>query len=263
METIVVERSEGIATVTLNRPELKNAANALMWEELLDAFDEIGSRPSDKVMVVTGAGDGFCSGADLSFISGGAEGTGGERSHFINSMRRVADCAIALHRIPKPTIAKVNGVAAGAGCNLALGCDLIVASDNARFTEIFAKRGLSLDFGGSWLLPRLIGLHKAKELAFFADIISAKEAEEIGLVNRVVPAAELDAFVDDWAGRLAAGPPLTLSMTKTMLNNSLMVSMDQALEDEGRCQTVNFGTEDTTEAMMAFVEKRDPKFQGR
>ena len=126
-----------------------------------------------------------------------------------------------------------------------------------------SRRGLSIDFGGSWLLPRLIGLHKAKELAFFADVISAKEAEDFGLVNRVVAAAELDAFVDDWARRLAAGPPLTLSMTKTMLNNSFMVSMDQALEDEGRCQTVNFGTADTAEAMMAFVQKRDPVFKGR
>ena len=125
-------------------------------------------------------------------------------------MRHVGDVALALHRLPQPTIAKVGGVAAGAGANMAFGCDLIVASDEARFTEIFARRGLTIDFGGSWLLPRLIGLHKAKELAFFADIISAKEAEAFGLVNRVVPAGELDAFVDDWAqqaGRRAAHRP--------------------------------------------------------
>ncbi len=178
-------------------------------------------------------------------------------------MRGIADVALRLHRLTKPTIAKVGGVAAGAGCNLALGCDLIVASDDARFSEIFAKRGLSIDFGGSYLLPRLIGLHKAKELAFFADIISAQDAAELGLVNRVVPTAELDAFVDGWATRLAAGPPLALSMTKTMLNNAFTVSMDQALEDEGRCQTVNFGTADTAEAMAAFIQKREPTFQGR
>jgi enoyl-CoA hydratase/carnithine racemase len=257
METIDVERNEGIVTVTLNRPEKKNAANATMWNELLDVFEEVADRVDDRVMVVTGAGDAFCSGADLT------DASRAERPHQLVAMRHIADVALALHRIAKPTIAKVNGVAAGAGCNLALGCDLIVASENARFSEIFARRGLSIDFGGSWLLPRLIGLHKAKELAFFADVISAKEAEDFGLVNRVVAAPELDAFVDDWAKRLAAGPPLTLSMTKTMLNNSLMVSMDQALEDEGRCQTVNFATADTTEAMMAFVEKREPKFQGR
>jgi 2-(1,2-epoxy-1,2-dihydrophenyl)acetyl-CoA isomerase len=257
METIVVERAEGIVTVTLNRPERKNAINGVMWNELLETFEEVSDRADDRVMVVTGAGGAFCSGADI----GGDRS--GEQPHQLLAMRHVADVALELHRMPKPTIAKVNGVAVGAGLNMALGCDLIVASDEARFSEIFARRGLSIDFGGSWLLPRLIGLHKAKELALFADIISAKEALDIGLVNRVVPAADLDRFVDDWASRLAAGPPLTLSMTKTMLNNAFMVSMDQALEDEGRCQTVNFGTADTAEAMMAFVEKRDPVFKGR
>src|SRR3954471_5259821 len=258
METLVVERADGAVTVTLNRPERKNAMNMAMWNEMRDTFREVAARADDRVMVITGAGDGFCSGADL-----GALPIRPEDPHTINFMRFIGEVALSLHRIPKPTIAKVNGVAAGAGCNLALGCDLVVAPDEARSSEIFSRRGLSVDFGGSWLLPRLVGLHKAKELAFFADVISAKEAEDFGLGNRGVAAPELDAFVDDWAKRLAAGPPLTLSMTKTMLNNSLMVSMDQALEDEGRCQTVNFGTEDTTEAMMAFVEKREPKFKGR
>jgi 2-(1,2-epoxy-1,2-dihydrophenyl)acetyl-CoA isomerase len=178
-------------------------------------------------------------------------------------MRRIGSTALALHQLAKPTIAKVNGVAAGAGANLAFGCDLIVASSEARFSEIFARRGMSLDFGGSWLLPRLIGLHKAKELAFFADVIGADEAAALGLVNRVVPADELDAFVDAWARRLAAGPPAALSMTKTMLNHSLMVSMAQALEDEARSQNVNFGTEDFREAISAFLEKREPGFTGR
>ncbi len=177
-------------------------------------------------------------------------------------MRHIGDAALALHRMPKPTIAKVNGVAVGAGCNLALGCDLIVASDEARFSEIFARRGLTIDFGGSWILPRLVGMHRAKELALLADIISAKEAEAMGLVNRVVPVGELDAFVDDWATRLAAGPPIALAQTKRLLNNAFMVTMEQALEDEGAAQTVNFGTQDTLEAMSAFVQKRDPEFKG-
>ena len=178
-------------------------------------------------------------------------------------MRHVADAALALHRIPNPTIAKVGGVAAGAGCSMAFGCDLIVASDEARFSQIFARRGLSVDFGASWLLPRMIGLHRAKELAYFADVLSAKEAEAMGLVNKLVPAGELDAFVDDWARRLAAGPPLALSMTKALLNHSFAVSMDEALEDEGRSQTVNLSSADTMEAMQAFLEKRDPRFEGR
>jgi 2-(1,2-epoxy-1,2-dihydrophenyl)acetyl-CoA isomerase len=146
---------------------------------------------------------------------------------------------------------------------MALACDLIVASEDARFSEIFARRGLSLDFGGSWLLPRLVGLHKAKELALLADMISAKEASEIGIVNRVVPATELETFVGDWARRLAAGPPLALSMTKSMLNNSFAASFDQAIEDEARCQTVNFRTADSAEALRAFSEKREPRFEGR
>jgi 2-(1,2-epoxy-1,2-dihydrophenyl)acetyl-CoA isomerase len=256
MDTLTVADADGIRTITLNRPEKKNAINAPMWDELLVAFTDAGTDADVRVLVVTGAGGAFSSGADLS--DGGAVSTAG-----LDSMRRVGNVCLALHQIAKPTIAKVGGVAAGAGLNLALGCDLVVASDDARFSEIFARRNLSLDFGGSWLLPRLIGLHKAKELAFFADVISAKEAAEFGIVNRVVPAMELDAFVDDWARRLAAGPPLALSMTKTMLNNSMAVSMAQAVEDEARSQTVNFNTADMAEAVAAFIEKRDPNFQGK
>ena len=146
---------------------------------------------------------------------------------------------------------------------LALGCDLIVASDTARFSEIFSRRGLSVDVGGTWLLPRLIGLHRAKELAFFADIVSAQEAAGMGLVNRVVPAAELDAFVRGWADRLAAGPPIALSMTKRLLTNAFSVTLDEALEHEGMAQSVNLATQDTVEAIQAFLEKREPRFRGR
>jgi len=257
METLEVARRDHVVTITLNRPAKKNAANAAMWSELLETFLDIRERDDDRVIVITGAGGNFCSGADLS--GGGAEAA---RRHQLAVMRHIGDAALALHRMPKPTIAKVNGVAVGAGCNLALGCDLIVASDEARFSEIFARRGLTIDFGGSWILPRLVGMHRAKELALLADIISAKEAEAMGLVNRVVPVGELDAFVDDWATRLAAGPPIALAQTKRLLNNAFMVTMEQALEDEGAAQTVNFGTQDTVEAMAAFIEKRDPKFKG-
>ena len=137
---------------------------------------------------------------------------------------------------------------AGAGCNLALGCDLIVASERARFSEIFAQRGLSLDCGGSWLLPRLVGMHKAKELALLAEVISAQEAERIGIVNRVVPTEDLDAFVDDWAVRLAQGAPLALKMTKCMLTDALSYSLNEALDAEAMAQTVNFGADDAREA---------------
>ncbi|MEY2554598.1 MAG: hypothetical protein QOC57_2458 [Ilumatobacteraceae bacterium] len=258
METIEVTRSSGIVTVTLNRPAKKNAANSQMWGELLETFGDIGSSGRDRVMVLTGAGGDFCAGADLS-----GDGTGVAGRHHLAQMRHVGDVALTLHRLPIPAIAKVRGVAVGAGCNMALCCDLVVASDNARFSQIFARRGLSLDFGGSWLLPRIIGMQHAKELALFADIIDANEASRMGLVNRVLPDADLDGFVDEWALRLAAGPPIALAMTKRMLDNSVQVTFEQALDDEGVAQTVNFATADTAEAMKAFLEKRDPKFEGR
>ena len=258
METIEVSRASGVVTVTMNRPAKKNAANAQMWDELLETFRAIAANSEDRVMVLTGAGGDFCAGADL---TGG--GTGGPGRHQLAQMRHVGDVALALHRLPIPTIAKVRGVAVGAGCNMAIGCDVTVVSDNARFSEIFAKRGLSIDFGGSWVLPRIVGLHRAKELALFADIIDAVEAERIGLVNRVVPDAELYQFDESWAARLAAGPPIALAMTKRMLDNSFQVTLEEALDDESVAQSLNFTTADTTEAMAAFVEKRQPKFEGR
>jgi 2-(1,2-epoxy-1,2-dihydrophenyl)acetyl-CoA isomerase len=239
METIDVRREGPIVTIELNRPERKNAINATMWDELLATFHEIGASSSDRCVVITGANNEFCSGADLA-----ARGEGPSQ-HQLASMRHVGNVAV------------------GAGCNLALGCDLVVASTNARFSEIFARRGLSVDFGGSWVLPRRIGLHRAKELAFFADIIDAAEAERIGLVNRVVADDELDTFVDGWAQRLAAAAPIAVAMTKRMLNNSMQVTMEEALDDEGLSQSVNFSTADTMEAMKAFIEKRDPAFEGR
>lgn len=256
LETLYVERADGVATITLNRPEKKNAMSGQMFAELLEVFREVQERDDDRVLVITGADGDFCSGADLSAPAS-------PEAHPLDRMRHVADVALALHQLSKPAIAKVRGVAVGAGCNLALACDLIATSENARFSQIFARRGLSVDFGGSWLLPRLVGLHKAKELALLADILSAKEANDLGLVNRIVPDDALDALVADWAARLAQGPPVALSLTKRMLNDSLQVTMAQALEDEGRSQVANFATVDTSEARAAFVEKREPHFTGK
>jgi enoyl-CoA hydratase/carnithine racemase len=260
MDTIVVERGsgdgdEGVVTVTLDRPEKRNAIDEQMAGELLETFREIEARADDRVLVLTGGGDAFCSGADLT--------AGVADEHALVYMRRIGAVALALLNLAKPTIAKVRGVAAGAGCNMALACDLVVASDEARFTQIFAKRGMVVDFGGSWLLPRLVGMQRAKELAFFGDFVSAGEARDLGLVNRVLPEAELDAFTDEWAARLAAGPPLALSMTKAMLSASFETSIEQALEDEARCQAVCIASKDTREAIKAFVEKRPPVFRGR
>jgi enoyl-CoA hydratase/carnithine racemase len=257
MADIEVTRAEAIATVTINRPHRKNAVTGDMWAQLAETFRSLSADADIRCVVITGAGGEFCSGADLAAREGS-----GRPVHQLAAMRAVGDAALALHRMPQPTIAKVRGVAVGAGCNMALGCDLVVASENARFSEIFAKRGLSVDFGGTWLLPRRVGLHRAKELALFGDIISAADASEMGLVNRVLPDGELDAFVDGWARRLAAGPPIALALTKRMLNNAMNVTMEEALDDEGAAQTVNFGSKDTIEAMSAFTEKREPKFKG-
>ncbi len=259
-ETIIVDRHDGVVTVTLNRPAKMNAGPGQRWQELNPPFRDPARRRDDRVLVLTGAGGAFCSGADIT-DPGGVSGDP-EDPHLLR-MQFFGQAMLSLHQVPQPTIAKIRGVAAGAGLSLGLGCDLVVASDNARMSEIFARRGLSVDGGSSWLLPRLIGLHRAKEIAFFADILSAEEAAAYGLVNRVVPDDELDAFVDDWAGRLAKGPPQALSMTKRLLNESFSVSMAQALEDEARAQTINFYSEDTAEAMRAFVEKREPQFRGR
>ena len=260
METLIVERKDGVVTVTMNRPERKNAANGVMLNELKEVFAEVEDRPDDRVMVLTGAGGAFCSGADLSDPNGPA--TDPTRSG-LSRMRRLGDVALGLHHVTKPTIAKVDGVAVGAGLSLALGCDLVVCSDRARLSMIFAKRSLSLDNGASWLLPRLVGMARAKEIALFGGMWSGEEAAAIGLVNRVLPVDELDAFVEEWAATLAAGPPLALSMTKTLLHASSMASMEQAVEDEARCQALNFSTADTAEAMSAFGQKREPVFIGR
>ena len=259
MSELLIDRSGGVVTVTINRPEKKNAITRSMWRRLRDVFLEIGDSADDRVMVLAGAGDAFSSGADLTDPDAMADGG---RGSALASMRMVGNAAMALHECPKPTIAAVNGVAAGAGLNLALGCDLIIAGEEARFSEIFVKRGLNLDFGGTWLLPRLVGLHRAKELAFLGELVSAEQAAHIGLVNRVVPDVELKAEVAELAARLAALPPINLSIMKKALNAAAHMSMSQALEFEAVAQNVSFTSADTMEAMLAFVQKRPPNFRG-
>ena len=258
LETLLVDRSEGVVTITFNRPEKKNAVNRQSWVELLATLQEVSENPADRAVVLTGAGGNFCSGADLTSLTP----ADGDPVPFVSSMRDIADSILRLHRLPKPTIAKVDGVAVGIGLSMALGCDLVVASERARFSEIFVRRGLTVDGGSSWLLPRIIGLQKAKELAFLGEIISASEAAAIGLVNKVVPVDELDKAVDEWAHRLASGPTVALSLTKSLFNNAFAVSMDQALEDEARSQHVTSTTGDMAEAMRAFIQKREPNFKG-
>jgi len=257
MSVLDVERDGGLVTLTFDRPERKNALNRQSWEELDAALREIEASPGDRALILTGAGGNFSSGADLS-------GQDPQMAlPIVAEMRAVGSIVLRLHRLPIPTLAKIDGVAVGVALGMALGCDLVLASDRARLYEIFPKRGLALDGGNSWLLPRLIGLQKAKELAFFGDPVSAADAAAMGLVNRVVPAEELDALALEWGRRLAGGPTMALALSKRMLNNAFAISMDQALEDEARSQHVCYTTKDMVEGIQAYVERRDPRFEGR
>ena len=246
-----------MVTLTLNRPEKMNAITGEMWGGLRDVFDEVARNRDDRVLVVTGAGRAFCAGADL--IDSGMPRTSGQR---LEHMRGVGRSAAALRGIAKPTVARVNGVAAGAGLSLALGCDLVIASGDARFSAIFVQRGLSIDYGGSWLLPRLIGIHKAKELALLADVLPAEDAERMGIVNRVVAAEDLDREVDAVVTRLLTMAPVALSQTKHLLDQAFWASFEDAVEAEAMAQVVNLSTPDAKEAVRAFMEKRDPLYTG-
>jgi enoyl-CoA hydratase/carnithine racemase len=253
-ESVLTLRKGPVLTVTINRPQRKNALDEVAWNGLREAFETARQDTDVRVVVITGAGGDFCAGADL----------GGNQSdrHPLSRMGWIGDIAMALHDMPKPVVAKVEGVAVGAGWNLALGADLVVASTTARFSQIFARRGLSLDFGGSWLLPRIVGLQQAKRLALLADFVDAGEALRLGLVTWVKEPEQIDAFVDDLAHRLAEGPPIAMAQSKMMLNDAAAQTFHEALGNEARAQVVNFGT-DAPEALGAFLSKTDPRFDGR
>jgi 2-(1,2-epoxy-1,2-dihydrophenyl)acetyl-CoA isomerase len=250
-----------VTTVTIDRPDTKNACTGDMWVAIGETFRRL-SYSGTRVIVLTGGGSDFCAGADLSG-SGGSGSSSGPMGNQLAGMRVLGDAVVAVHGCPVPTIARVDGVAVGAGFGLSLACDLTVCSDRARFSAIFAKRGISLDFGTSWLLRQRIGVHRAKELALTARMVHGPEASELGLVNRVVPVEELDAATAELADAIAGGPPLALSMTKRELDNAGTSSLAQALETEALAQSVNVGTEDIREAMTAFFERRPPEFHGR
>ncbi len=257
--TILLEKSGHIATLTLNRPDARNAIDLVMREEIVAALDEMEADESTRVVIVTGAGEHFCAGGDVKTMQAkrhtAAEGRA--RVQLLNRM------VLRLVNFPKPTLAMVDGYAVGAGFNLALGCDLIVASDRARFGQVFSKIGLVPDGGGTYFLPRAVGPAKAKELIFTADIIDAEEALRLGLVNRVVPAGDLRQATLGLARRIAEGPPKALALAKYLLNRSANVDLPGALELEAFAQSHAITTEDHQEGLRAFFEKRPPKFQGR
>ena len=245
---------DGVRTLTLNRPQRKNAIDPELWVALRDALNAAGRDRSVRALVITGAGGSFCSGADISVR---------DDIHPKYKLQRLTDVALALHELPIPTVAKVTGVAVGAGWNLALGCDLVVATPESTFCQIFSKRGLSIDLGGSWLLPKLVGLQQAKRLTLLAETIDAAEAHALNLVTWVVPAAEIDGFVKDLTDRLAAGPPIALAASKALLNEGADRTLRDALANEARAQGVNFATADAGAAYAAFAQRREPSFTGR
>lgn len=257
---IRVAAAGAVTTVIIDNPGAKNACTGDMWVALGATFRDVAYSGA-RAVILTGAGGEFCAGADLSGGEGG--GSGQPSSHILQGMRVLADVVQAVHDCPIPVVAKVDGLCVGAGLGLALAADMIWCSDRARFSAIFAKRGLSLDFGTSWLLRQRIGVHKAKEIAFTGRVIGASDALALGLVNAVVPVEELDAATQVIVDEIAAGPPVAISMTKRELDNAGDASLAQALEAEALAQSVNTPTHDLREALQAYAERRPPKFLGR
>jgi len=265
MTDTLVSRDDGVVTITFNRPATKNSLSATNWNDLDRILAEVTVDPADRVVVLTGADGNFSSGADL---SGGLAGsdistlTGQPMQGAVHEMRYVNEIARRLYRLPKPTIAAVDGVCVGVAAGLATACDLIVASDRARFSTIFVRLGLVLDGGSSWSLPRQIGIRRAKQMAMFGDMVGAAQALDWGLVNEVVAPDELADTARAWAQRLADGPATALSLIKRMLDGSGAQCFEEALEEEARGQHLATLTPEFEEGKLAFAERRPPNFRG-
>ncbi|KUO10884.1 enoyl-CoA hydratase/isomerase family protein [Streptomyces sp. DSM 15324] len=250
-----------VAFLTLNRPEALNALTGDLREQLIRTLSEASADPAVRAVVLTGAGRGFCAGADLRGGAGAGERVAGDVARMIRlgAQRLIA----AVLDCEKPVIAAVNGTAAGLGAHLALACDLVLAAESARFIEVFVRRGLVPDGGGAYLLPRLVGPQRAKELMFFGDAVGAADAERLGLVNRVVPDGELEKTAGEWAARLATGPTRALALTKHLVNTSLGTDRATAFAAEATAQEINMTTADASEGVTSFLERRAAEFRGR
>ena len=260
----------GVLWITLNRPDAGNALTTAMRDELAEWMAEASADPAVRVVVIAGTGEkGFCTGADLRGTrppaperpEGAPERIVGDVARTIqNGWQRlvasILDCE-------KPVIASVNATAAGGGMHLALACDLVIMATEARFIEVFIRRGIAPDAGGAYLLARLVGPQKAKQLFFFGDDVGAAEAERLGLVNKVVPLADLEKTAREWAERLATGPTKAIGFTKLLVNHALETDRATSIREESALQElVSSGSEDTREGMLSFIERRSPEFKG-
>ncbi|MFI6441545.1 enoyl-CoA hydratase/isomerase family protein [Streptomyces sp. NPDC050759] len=250
-----------VSYITLNRPEVLNALTPGQRDLLVELLDQASADPDVRAVVLTGTGRGFCAGADLRGASGTGERVTGDvaRTLRLGAQRLIA----AVLDCEKPVIAAVNGTAAGLGAHLAFACDLVLAAESAKFIEVFVRRGLVPDGGGAYLLPRLIGPQRAKELMFFGEALTAREAERLGLVNRVLEDEELTKTAREWAGRLATGPTRALALTKHLVNASLDTDRATAFAAEAAAQEINMTTQDAQEGVASFVERRSPGYRGR
>jgi len=260
LETILYQVQDGVATVTLNRPEVLNAVNGTMARELQQALAQIEKDRSVRAVLLTGAGRAFCAGVDLTQPG---EGVKVEDANSVrNWLTYLNGLIVGIMEMEVPWVAAVNGPAAGMGAHLALACDLVLVAEGAYFYEAFLARGLTVDLGGMYLLPRLVGLQKAKELAFFGEKVYGPQAVELGLANCAVPDHELMATAREWAARLARGPTRAIGLTKLGMNRGLNMSLRDVLVYEAQAQALATQTQDVREGIRAFLEKREPEFKG-
>lgn len=248
----------GVGTITLNRPDVYNALNDEITYEFQDVLKATAKDEKVRVVVITGEGKAFCSGQDLKAASGD------QKRSFLQSLnKRYNPIISAMRSLPKPIVCRLNGVAAGAGCSLALACDIIVASEEATLIEVFINIGLVPDSGSSYFLPRLVGMAKAFEMCSMGTRVKASEAAAIGLVNKCVPADQLDAAVKSYTDYFATAPTRSIGLIKKMLNKSATSTLEQMLEYETYCQEIAGSSHDYKEGVSAFLEKRKPEFLGK
>ena len=260
-EHILLNKTDHIATITLNRPDKLNAFGGLMRQELVEALDDVAGDPDVRVVIITGAGKAFCVGGDVTEFVGGSQQA--LVKEIASDRHAMGKAVLAINAMEKPVIASVNGVAAGGGCNLALACDIIIAGDKARFGQVFTRRGLHPDWGGIYFLPRLVGYAKAAELIFSGEVIGAEEAFKIGMINKLVPQEELTSATLELAARIAKNAPIPIAFAKRGLQNFQKWDLPQAIDYESYTLEVIMKSSDVAEGFTAFLEKRDPEFKGQ